>query len=228
MIVARFKIISRVAVALAGLSLTCQSALGGLSWENKSLEFRPGVADAQVVAHFKFTNTGTSPVTIKKATSSCWCVTATTSKETFSAGETGEVIATFNIGSRVGQHQKTVIVETNDESEPKVELNLKVTLLKVCKIQPVAIVWKKDEALDEKKLQVESIDGFEIKSLETKPVDPNIEIVTTTVRVIQDGRQYEILVKPKGSARPLKTMFKIEVNRAEHNHKTYFENVSAE
>jgi hypothetical protein len=63
---------------------------------------------------FKFTNTGTEPLVVANATSSCGCTVPTWSKDPIAPGETGEMVVKFN-GSGQNQVQKTITVTANTE-----------------------------------------------------------------------------------------------------------------
>ena len=62
---------------------------------------------------FKFTNTGTAPLIITNATSSCGCTVPEYPKNTpIAPGESGELLVKFN-GSGMNQVSKTVTVSAN-------------------------------------------------------------------------------------------------------------------
>ena len=68
------KIISFLFLALA------TPVFAQLKWEKLEQTFGPGPLDKQVVAKYRFTNVGTSPVTIKDVRTSCGCTTAALEK----------------------------------------------------------------------------------------------------------------------------------------------------
>jgi Protein of unknown function (DUF1573) len=47
-----------------------------LKWESLEQKFKPSPLDKVVVAKYRFTNVGTSPVTISEVRTSCGCTTA--------------------------------------------------------------------------------------------------------------------------------------------------------
>jgi len=202
------------------------SSWGEVSWENKTLEFHPALTDTQVIAPFKFQNTGKEPIFIKSITSSCACTTATTSKESYADGEKGEVIATFNIGSRIGLVEKTIRVKINDA--PDIPLTLRVQIPSPCQIEPQALVWHQGEKADAKKIEINANDGFEIKSLDVRFVDRTADCFDTEVNVKEVGKQYEISVHPKEPARPTTNKIVLHINRGLPNAKIYFRQVIIE
>jgi len=61
---------------------------------------------------FKFTNTGTAPLVIVDAKSSCGCTVPEYTKAPVAAGESGELLVKFN-GSGKNQVSKTVTITAN-------------------------------------------------------------------------------------------------------------------
>src|SRR3954452_5982379 len=100
--------------ALIGLVLTLGfSARAALVWENPEVDLHPTLSDKTAVAHFKYKNTGNKPIKITEAHSSCGCAVAAPPKDPIAPGESGEIVATFTIGARVGEQTKTVEVRTD-------------------------------------------------------------------------------------------------------------------
>jgi hypothetical protein len=68
---------------------------------------------------FKFKNTGKDPLVISNAKASCGCTVPAWSKEPIMKGETGELKVHYDT-KRVGAFTKTITVESNAKSNPKV------------------------------------------------------------------------------------------------------------
>src|SRR5213595_4316151 len=92
----------------------CLAARAELKWEQTAVELHPARGDKQAIGHFKYQNTGKTPVHFKSVHASCGCTTAQTQKDEVPAGGTGEITATFNTSDRTGNQVKTVTVETDD------------------------------------------------------------------------------------------------------------------
>src|SRR3954453_7766370 len=110
--------------------IMCLSARAQLKWEQTSVELHPAAADKQAIGHFKYENTGKTPVRFKSVHASCGCTTAQTQREEVPPGEKGEITATFNIGDRTGMQVKTVTVVTDDPDPNKsnIVLTLKANI----------------------------------------------------------------------------------------------------
>lgn len=76
-------------------------------WDFGSIEGGVGVEHV-----FKFTNTGTAPLVIVDAKSSCGCTVPEYTKAPVAAGETGELLVKFNASGK-NQVSKTVTITAN-------------------------------------------------------------------------------------------------------------------
>src|SRR5207244_8165108 len=116
----------------------CVAARAELKWEQNVVDLHPAVGDKTAVAHFKYKNTGTTPVHFKSVRASCGCTTTQSQKEMVNPGEKGEVVATFNIGDRTGQQVKTVTVETDDPNPAQATtvLTLKANIAQPMEVKP--------------------------------------------------------------------------------------------
>src|SRR5437588_11551068 len=84
----------------------CVAARAELKWEQSTIDLHPSVSDKTAVAHFKYQNTGTTPVHFKSVKASCGFTTTQSQKEKVYPGEEGEVVGTSTVGEREGQAQK--------------------------------------------------------------------------------------------------------------------------
>src|SRR2546430_17432938 len=129
-------------VAFALSIIISLSARAELKWEQTSVELHPAPADKQAIGHFKYQNTGKTPVRFKSVHASCGCTTAQTQKEEVPPGGKGEITATFNIGDRTGTQVKTVTVETDEATNPKTGPTLRTIIPQQLEISPNFALWK--------------------------------------------------------------------------------------
>jgi len=90
------------------------------------------VNEGDMVEHvFKFTNTGTIPLTILKCRSSCGCTVPEWPEEPIPPGGTGEIKAKFNTEGKMNDQKKSITVTANTyPNESKVVLKGFVTPVK--------------------------------------------------------------------------------------------------
>lgn len=86
-----------------------------MTFEKSEHDFGTIANGAPQETTFKFTNTGSAPLIITNATSSCGCTVPEYPKNTpIAPGESGELLVKFN-GSGLNQVTKTVTVSANTE-----------------------------------------------------------------------------------------------------------------
>ncbi len=92
---------------------------------DRTYEF-PSVNKGDSVEHdFIIKNIGKEDLIIRKATSTCKCVTTALSHKTIKSGETGKLHVVFDTSKRKGTQVKSIILIVNDPKEPVVNLKLK-------------------------------------------------------------------------------------------------------
>ena len=97
----------------------------------------------EYTATFAFKNKGDAAVEIKEVNSSCGCTTALPSKRIFEPGESGEISATFDYGSREGKQVKSIRVETDQEKDPRIFLTLEVEIPTALEVSPSVVMWNR-------------------------------------------------------------------------------------
>src|SRR5438046_4315351 len=140
--------------------IMCLGARAELKWEQTTVELHPAPNDKQAIGHFKYQNTGKTPVHFKSVHASCGCTTAQTQKEEVMPGDKGEITATFNIGDRTGTQIKTVTVETDDPASTTTVLTLKAVIPQQLAITPTFVFWQQGEAPNRKTIGVSAAKDF--------------------------------------------------------------------
>jgi hypothetical protein len=186
--------------------LLCASARAELKWEQTQLELHPAVGDKQAVGHFKYKNTGNTPIHFKSVHSSCGCTTAQTQKDQVAPGESGEITATFNIGDRTGTQVKSVTVETDDPAQASTMLILKAVIPQMLEVQPPLVYWQGGEAPKAKTVSVTAGKDFPVKEIKVTPVSTDFQVKVTKV-----GKgEFKLEVQPRDTARPASATFAIQ------------------
>jgi hypothetical protein len=193
----------------------CLGARAELKWEQTSVELHPAATDKQAIGHFKYQNTGKTPVRFKSVHASCGCTTAQTQKEDVPPGGKGEITATFNIGDRTGTQVKTVTVETDEATNQKTVLTLKAEIPQQLEITPNFVFWKQGDKPDSKTIDVKVGKDFNVKHIKVTSATPNFE-----AKVEEAGNgQFKINVKPQDTSKPVASMLTIQ---AEDSPKVFY------
>ncbi|HEU0209160.1 MAG TPA: DUF1573 domain-containing protein [Candidatus Udaeobacter sp.] len=197
------------------LIIACLSARAELKWDQTSVELHPAATDKQAVGHFKYQNTGKTPVHFKSVHPSCGCTTAQTQKEIVQAGEKGEITATFNIGDRTGTQVKTVTVETDEAANQKTVLTLKAIIPQQLEINPTFVFWKQGDKPDPKQISVKVGKDFTVKHIKVTSSSPDFQ-----AKVEDTGKgEFKIDVTPQDTNKPVASMLTIQ---SEDSPKTFY------
>ncbi len=179
----------------AALLLIPLSASAELSWKRTVQEFQCTPDDKSVEAHFTFTNSGKSTVTIKEIHTTCGCTTAKLDKKVYAPGETGEVVATYSLRGQSGALRKLVTVTTDDGQQPAV-LDIRVFRQEAFEVRPTLVYWRSGDAGEAKTVQLKA----GAHSAHVKSVTSSNPRVTATVKTVKEGGEYAILIKPTDTA----------------------------
>jgi Protein of unknown function (DUF1573) len=203
--------------------LLCVAARAELKWEQNVIDLHPALGDKTAVAHFKYQNTGTTPVHFKSVKASCGCTATQSQKEVVNPGEKGEIIATFNIGDRTGQQVKTVSVQTDDPNPTQANtvLTFKATIPEALEIKPAFVYWQSGEEAKPKKISVKASKDFPAKNITVKSNNPNFE------SKVEPGRagEWTIQVMPKDTSHPMGTVLLVQSDYPKDAPKSFSVNV---
>lgn len=181
--------------ALALLPSLPFAARAELSWKKTVQEFQCSIDDKSAEAHFPFTNTGKTPVTIKDIKTSCGCTTAKLEKKIYGPGESGEVVATYSFKGQTGALRKLVTVTTDDGAAPAT-LDIRVFRHEPFEMKPALVYWRTGDAGEAKTVQF-SANGYPVHIKSVTSSNPH---VTATVQTVKDGERYLVAVKPQSTA----------------------------
>jgi Protein of unknown function (DUF1573) len=180
-------------IAFALSIIISLSARAELKWEQTAIELHPTANDKQAIGHFKYQNTGKTPVHFKSVHASCGCTTAQTQKDEVPAGGSGEITATFNIGDRTGTQVKTVTVETDEATNQKTVLTLKTIIPQQLELNPTFVFWKQGDKPDPKTITVKAGKEFTVKHIKVTSSSPDFQ---TKVEEKGNG-EFQIDVQPQ-------------------------------
>lgn len=178
--------------------LTISALNAELKFESARITVDAKVGEARKSGVFAFVNEGDEPVTITRIKSSCGCTTTALDKMTYAPGESGQIEATLDIGSRKGEQNKYVTIWSKPVGNPDAEespqrIMLTVNIPETLKLSNSMLVWRNTEPLAEKAITVQNLypDPIHIKKIEIEN-----EFFETRVETIEEGRQYRIMAKP--------------------------------
>lgn len=105
-----------------------------------------GSRDAsEIVDHtFVLKNTGTADLEIRRVQPACGCTTAELEKKIVPPGESSRISAKLSLAGRGGELQKPILIESNDPSNPALQLVMKGVVAADFEITPTTMVLRKD------------------------------------------------------------------------------------
>jgi len=194
-------------------------AFAQLKWDTleQSLKAKPG--DREIVANYRFTNTGTTPITIDNVHTSCGCTTAALTKNEYAPGESGQIVARMDIGSRTGHQEKSILVTTKQSPKTPTVLRLIADIPVAIVMNPSFVMWALGETPTSKTIDIKVTDGFPMKVLKIDSDNPEIKV---EVSEVHPGVELEVHVTPKDTSRPEMATLLIRTNYPSDNPQTYY------
>lgn len=183
-------------------------------FEQNLVEVTPDFGQERVTAVFRFKNEGTAG-TVRSIETSCGCLSAESDKRSYAPGESGEVKATFNVKGLSGSVERSITFVSGAKGEAPVRLAVRVHVPALLEIEPKMLHWALGEAPAPKvfKITMQGPDPVRIKSASSSRRN-----VSTAVRMLVEGRSYEIEVKPENTSEALLGMVRIETDSRFREH----------
>ena len=179
------------------ISLSCPLFLNAsLIFEKDRIVHQSSLDETEYIATFSFKNHGNKSVEILEVNSSCGCTTALPSKRVFEPGESGEISATFDYGSREGKQIKSIRIETDQETDPRIFLTIEVDIPTALHVSPSVVMWNRstDSEFQAKEVTIESSLG---ESIEIVEVVASSDLFTHAVKVLENGKKFALAISPQ-------------------------------
>jgi hypothetical protein len=189
-----------LASCLLGLLASAAPSFAALSWDRLSASETCWSGEDTTVTVYRFRNMGPTPVKIIAADPSCHCTSVDWPDKAVLPGAEGVVTATFTIGGRIGQEDKTISVISDDAPEKPTVLALSIYIQRVALIANDSVFWKVGEPNTPKEVEVVAADAKQLSSLAAVSNDPS---VTVSVRKLDDGRRFILSLQPVSTEKPL-------------------------
>jgi len=197
-----FKVFSMNGFSLLFSTLLLAGLLAGpssaeVTWTNKNLDLEMSPGAMELRGAFTFTNDGEAYVTITSVKPSCGCTTTALEKKVYGPGESGVIAVVFSVGDRVGKQVKKIVVRTDDPATPVTTLTLRADIPQWVELKPRLLMWKSDEALDAKTVEVTFHDAEPVVLKEAVAEEGGLSLA---VKELEAGRRYAVTVQPEMDA----------------------------
>ena len=194
-----------------------------LKWDQTTLELHPVFGDKEAVGHFKYQNTGKTPIHLTSVKTSCGCTVAKSQKEDVAPGEKGEITATFSIGNHTGTQVKSVTVQTDDQTAPTTVLTLKAVLPEGLILAPTFVYWKVGEKPVARTITATAGKGFLAKNIQVQTSNPQFG---ATVEPVKGGGSWKITVTPTQTERGGSAMITVKTDFPKESPGVFYANAS--
>jgi Protein of unknown function (DUF1573) len=184
---------------LLSLCVFAGSAFAQLTWETTEQTFNSKPQDKEVIAKYKFTNSGSTPIKIENVRTSCGCTTAQLKKTDYDPGESGEIEAKFTFSGRTGKQEKAITVYTAANPQQPTVLKLHVYIEEAVKVEPQVVFWRVGEQPDPKSIHIVIANDSSAKIVSVISDNPIVKIKLTELK---EGKEYEAEITPDSVAQP--------------------------
>jgi hypothetical protein len=162
---------------------------------------------------FEFTNKSNEEVVIKRYESTCSCLSVgpENAKVKYAPGESGKMLAEFDVGESTGEVEKQIAVwlEKDGENAPSIQLTVRLKIPEVILIEPKTVNWTIGDSATPKSI-VFTIDWPEpihLTSVSTPSTDFKHELKT-----LEDGKKYELVITPLQTAKSKMAVYRINTD----------------
>jgi Protein of unknown function (DUF1573) len=194
---------NRASTLIAGTCLMLASILparASLAWDRTSASETCWAGEETTVTVYHFRNTGTSPVKIISADPSCHCTSVDWPEKAVAPGAEGAITATFTVGGRIGQEDKTISVISDDAPDTPTVLALSINIQRVATISSDTVFWKVGEKPIEKDVEITAADVGRLTAVEAVS---NEHSVSVSVRKMDAGKRFVLAITPASTDKPV-------------------------
>ena len=158
--------VSALSLICAALSTSAaEVATPQIQCEEATFDFGSRDAAESVEHTFLVKNTGTADLEIKKVQPACGCTTAELEKNIIPPGDSAKVAAKLSLAGRSGEVQKPINIESNDPTNPTLQLLIKGIVSTDFQISPNTMMLQKDSP------QALASASVIVKSLKNEPFE---------------------------------------------------------
>ncbi|MDB6078201.1 MAG: hypothetical protein JWO82_1948 [Akkermansiaceae bacterium] len=161
---------------------------------------------------FPFKNNGSEAVTISRYDSGCGCLTGRLdgNKTGYEPGESGKVMIEIDSTNLSGVVEKELGIWVKGKTDsPEAILKVGITVPELIQVEPRTLRWNAGEPLVAKSMIVTINSPEAIHVTGTSSDQQNF---TRTVKVIEDGRKYEIAITPRDASQIGASAYRIETD----------------
>ena len=207
------------------LTLAAFAHATGLEFEQLVTEVSAPADATTVTADFKFTNKSDKPVTISKSDPGCSClkVQVAEGKLRYAPGESGLIRTTFEMGNFSGTVDKMVALWLDDapDTSPTMRLTVRVHIPVIVSVESEpgkkTLQWEIGGKLEPQVIHIVMAEGH---TIHVTGVTASSHAFGHTLKTIEDGKKYDLIVTPLEIDMPGMSVIRIETDCPIPKHRT--------
>lgn len=196
-------------------------AFAELKFDETLKKVDASVDDNRVTVDFSFKNEGSKPLSIERYDATCTCAEATVknSKLDYAPGESGVIRAVFDMTNFSGTVDKPVYLwlKGDPADKPSVTLTARINIPVLVEIEPKTVTWDIGEDAGAKTIVLTMKHSQPIRVKEVSGSNPNF---SHELRTVEEGKKYEIEIKPSATKEVGIGVFHIETDCEVARHRT--------
>lgn len=181
-------------------------------------EFRTGYTEAVAEFDLPILNRTGKPLKLLGVETSCTCMKVALPEPVLAPGARGRVHCVFNVPNALGPVQKPVILKTDSPDHPKEVVIVRVDVPGILRATPERLAWNVGSPSEEKTLRITVADE---SAMRITKVECSRDLFTWSLQTLLEGREYELRVTPKDTARPALAMFLVQTDSSIPRQKTH-------
>ena len=157
-----------LALSLIGAALStpaAEVAAPQIQCQEATYDFGSRDASETVEHTFILKNTGSADLEIKKVQPACGCTTAELDKNIIPPGDSAKIASKLTLAGRTGELQKPINIESNDPTNPTLQLLIKGIVSADFQISPSTMMLRKDSP------EASASASVIVKSLKNEPFE---------------------------------------------------------
>jgi hypothetical protein len=153
-------------------------------------------------------------------TCSCLDVKVSGGKLTYAPGEQGVIRATFELGNLTGEVEKIVLLflAGDPEDKPSHTLTVRVRIPVLVNLSQKTLQWEVGGKPDPQKIDIEMTHSKPIRIVSTQCSAEGFKL---ELKVIEEGRRYELWVTPAATTEPGLGLIRLETDCEIPRHKIH-------
>lgn len=195
---------------------------GTLKFDQLTKEIRAGVDARIVTSDFTFKNETQEDVVIDRYDAACTCINAKIKggKLVYKPGESGVIRADFDMSLFSGTVDKSVAIWLTGDpvNKPSIVLTTHIVIPVLVEVEPKTLIWEVGSKAEPKSVTLTMNHDEPIRVTGVSGADARFK---QELKVIEEGKKYEVVVTPSDTAKVGMGVVHIETDCTVQRHRSH-------